>query len=44
MTLLYIVLIFIMILFKNQAKMLLEAIIKLVVALADALVVVSPLE
>lgn len=37
MTLLYIVLIFIMILFKNQAKQLLEAIVKLVIALADAL-------
>ena len=37
MTLLYIVLIFIMILFKNQAKQLLDALIKLVVALADAL-------
>lgn len=37
MTMLYIVLIFIMILFKNQAKQLLESVIKLIVALADAL-------
>lgn len=37
MTLLYILIILVMILFKNQAKQLLEAVVKLVIALADAL-------
>lgn len=37
MTILYILLILIMLLFKTQAKMLLESLIKLIVALADAL-------
>ena len=37
MTVLYILIILVMILFKNQAKQLLDALIKLVVALADAL-------
>lgn len=38
MTLLYIALIFVMVLFKNQAKQLLEAIVKLLVALSNAIV------
>lgn len=38
MTLLYITLIFVMVLFKNQAKQLLEAVVKLLVALSNALV------
>lgn len=37
MALLYIIVLLMMILFKNQAKALLEAIIKLIVALADAI-------
>ena len=37
MTVLYILIILVMILFKNQAKLLLEALVKLVIALADAL-------
>lgn len=37
MTVLYILIILVMILFKNQAKQLLEAVVKLVIALADAL-------
>ena len=38
MALLYIALIFVMVLFKSQVKQLLEAIIKLLVALSNALV------
>lgn len=38
MTLLYITLIFVMVLFKNQAKQILEAVVRLLVALADAVV------
>ena len=37
MFIVYIIVLLVMIMFKNQAKMLLEALIKLVVALADAL-------
>ena len=38
MTVLYILLIFVVVLFKTQVKSLLEAIIKLVIALSNALV------
>ena len=38
MTILFIALIFIMLLFKDQAKQILEALVKLIVAIADAVV------